>query len=162
MRLIPCSPRLALTYALLCLSPLGCFSADNSNVLIVTPPARLRVKRGQEVTQSIVAELRAGFHVNSNQPADEYLIPLKLTWLKGPLEAAQILYPKPLLENFAFSQKPVSVFSGKFEIKTKFRAAASTQPGMALSNGKLRFQACNDKECLPPKTVEIQFAVDIE
>jgi len=29
-------------------------------------------------------------------------------------------------------------------------------------NGKLRYQACNDKECLPPKTIDVQFAVDIQ
>lgn len=114
------------------------------------------------MTQPITAELRAGYHVNSNQPADEYLIPLKLTWVKGPLEAEQVYYPKPLLENYAFSQKPVSVFSGKFEIVTKFKASPAAQPGMALMNGKLRYQACNEKECLPPKTVDVQFTVDIQ
>ncbi len=122
----------------------------------------MHAKRGQGVTQTLTVQLQSGFHVNSNQPADEYLIPLKLQWLKGPLETEQILYPKPLLEKFAFSQKPVSVFSGKFEIVTKFKASASAQPGMALMNGKLRFQACNDKECLPPKTLDVQFTVDVQ
>jgi len=126
------------------------------------PASRVHAKRGQEVTQTLTAQLQGGFHVNSNQPADEYLIPLKLQWLKGPLDAEQVVYPKPLLENYAFSQKPVSVFSGKFEIVTKFKASPSAQPGMALMNGKLRFQACNDKECLPPKTLDVQFTVVIE
>jgi hypothetical protein len=135
---------------------------QNNNVLSVSPPPRVHAKRGQEVTAPITAELQAGFHVNSNQPADEYLIPLKLTWVKGPLETVQVLYPKPQMEHFAFSQKPVSIFSGKFEIVTKFKASAGAQPGMALMNGKLRFQACNDRECLPPKTVDVQFTVDVQ
>lgn len=161
MKLIPCSPRRALTCVCLSLSLLPFSAAENNSVLSVVPPARVHAQRGQSLTQPITAELRSGYHVNSNQPADEYLIPLKLTWLKGPLEMEAVSYPKPLLENYAFSQKPVSVFSGKFEIVTKFKTPPSAQTGIALMNGKLRFQACNEKECLPPKTMDVQFAVDI-
>src|SRR5450631_1729303 len=152
MRLIPCSLRPMLVCASLCVSLLPYSFGQNNNVLSVSPPPRVHAKRGQEVTAPITAELQAGFHVNSNQPADEYLIPLRLTWVKGPLETVQVMYPKPQMEHFAFSQKPVSIFSGKFEIVTKFKTAPAAQPGMALMNGKLRFQACNDRECLPPKT----------
>jgi thiol:disulfide interchange protein DsbD len=151
-----------LVCASLCVSLLPYSFGQNNNVLSVSPPPRVHAKRGQEVTAPITAELQAGFHVNSNQPADEYLIPLKLTWVKGPLETVQVLYPKPQMEHFAFSQKPVSIFSGKFEIVTKFKTAPAAQPGMALMNGKLRFQACNDRECLPPKTVDVQFTVDVQ
>ena len=151
-----------LVCASLCVSLLPYSFGQNNNVLSVSPPPRVHAKRGQEVTAPITAELQTGFHVNSNQPADEYLIPLKLTWVKGPLETVQVSYPKPQMEHFAFSQKPVSIFSGKFEIVTKFKASATAQPGMALMNGKLRFQACNDRECLPPKTVDVQFTVDVQ
>jgi len=144
------------------LSLLPYLAAQNNSVLSVSSPPRVHAKRGQDVTAPITAELQAGFHANSNQPADEYLIPLKLTWTKGPLETVQVIYPKPQMEHFAFSQKPVSIFSGKFEIVTKFKTSPTAQPGMALMNGKLRFQACNDKECLPPKTVDVQFTVDVQ
>ena len=161
MKLIPCSPRPALIFAGLCLWLLPYSAGQNNNVLSVSPTPRVHAKRGQEVTAPITADLQAGFHVNSNQPADEYLIPLKLTWVKGPLDTVQVIYPKPQMEKLAFSEKPVSIFSGKFEIVTKFKASPSAQPGMAFMNGKLRFQACNDKECLPPKTVDVQFTVDV-
>lgn len=167
MRLIPCSRRLAPAGAclcllfLLCLSQL-CFAAGNNGVLTISPASRLHAKRGQGITQSLTAELQAGFHINSNQPADSFLIPVKLTWVKGPLEAEQVIYPKPQFKNYPFSEKPVSVFSDKFEIVTKFKTPASAQPGMALMNGKLRYQACNERECLAPKTVDVQFAVDIQ
>ena len=162
MKLIPCSLRPALIFAGLCLWLLPYSAGQNKNVLSVSPPPRVHAKRGQEVTAPVTAELEAGFHVNSNQPADEYLIPIKLTWVKGPLETVQVIYPKPQLEKLAFSEKPVSIFSGKFEIVTKFKASPAAQPGMAFMNGKLRFQACNDKECLPPKTVDVQFTVDVQ
>ena len=114
------------------------------------------------MSQKITLELKPGFHVNSNAPSDEYLIPLRLTWAKLPLEASHIAWPKPEFQHLAFSEKPVSIFSGRFEIVTSFKAPPTATQGMAMMTGKLRYQACNDKECLPPKTIDVQFAVDIQ
>ena len=123
---------------------------------------RIRIKRGEEFSQKLTAGLQPGFHVNSNTPADEYLIPLKLTWAKGPVEAEQVIYPKAQLEKYDFSEKPVSVFSGNFEIVTKFKTSADATGGPATVNGKLRYQACNNKECLAPRTLDVQLPVDIQ
>ena len=123
---------------------------------------RLHIKRGATAEQKLHAELRAGFHVNSNTPADEYLIPLRLTWAKEPLAAEQVVYPKPQLEKYEFSTQPVSVFSGSFDIVTRFRAPANAPNAPAIMSGKLRYQACNNKECLHPKTVDVMFSVDVQ
>jgi hypothetical protein len=86
---------------------------------------------------------------------------LRLTWKSTPLEVAEVVYPKPQLEKYAFSEKPVSVFSGDFEILTRFKVPASVNPGLAVLPAKLRYQACNDRMCLAPKTVDIALPVEI-
>ncbi len=126
------------------------------------PPERVAAKRGQTVTAKVSADLRSGYHVNSNTPADEYLIPIKLTWAKSPFPVEQVVYPKPKLEKFDFSPQPVSVFSGTFDILTKFKVPANAAPGLTTISGKLRYQACNNKECLPPKTIDIQLPVNVQ
>lgn len=151
---------------------MGCFAllvsclpgllAQGSGALTVGQIDPVSAKRGAAFSEKIPLHLKAGFHCNSNTPADEYLIPLKLTWLAGPAQADPVVYPKPQLENYPFSQKPVSVFSGTFVLETKFRLPADAKPGAATINGKLRYQACNDRECLPPKTLEVQIPIDIE
>src|SRR4029077_12595002 len=103
----------------------------------------------------VKVQIQPGFHVNSNAPADEYLIPLKLTWDKERVAVEQVSYPKAEQEKFAFSPNPVSIFSGNFEIATRFRAAADANPGLGILGGKLRYQACNNKECLPPRTLDL-------
>ena len=135
--------------------------AQGNSVLSVAPPEKLTIKRGTTAEVKLKAQLQPGFHANSNTPADEFLIPLKLTWAKEPLESEQITYPKPQFEKFAFSSNPVSIFSGSFEIATRFKAPPNANPGLGMMTGKLRFQACNDKECLPPKTIDVRFAVDL-
>lgn len=139
-----------------------CLLAQGSTVLSVSPSEKLIIQRGSTADLKIKVQLQPGYHVNSNSPADAYLIPLKLTWAKEPLETEQVNYPKPELEKYAFSPNPVSVFSGTFEIVTRFKALASAAPGLSIIGGKLRYQACNDRECLPPKTIDLRATVSIQ
>jgi DsbC/DsbD-like thiol-disulfide interchange protein len=132
-----------------------------TNVLSVTPPVALKAKAGSTVEAKLSFKLREGYHVNSNTPSDEYLIPLRLTWNPGPLQAAQVLYPKPQMEKYSFSEKPLSVFSGEFQVTTRFKVAASASPGSTVITGKIRYQACNDRMCLAPKNLEVAMPVDV-
>ncbi len=111
-----CWTRLAPLLTLLAAASWPSLRAQSNAVLSVAPAEKLTIQRGSTAELKLKAQLQPGFHVNSNTPADEYLIPLKLTWAKEPLEAEQIVYPKPELEKYAFSANPVSVFSGNFEI----------------------------------------------
>jgi hypothetical protein len=136
--------------------------AQGNSVLSIAPPEKLNVKRGATAEVRLKAQLQPGFHVNSNSPADEFLIPLKLTWANEPLQTEQITYPKPQFEKYSFSPNPVSVFSGNFEIATRFKALPNANPGLSVMTGKLRFQACNSKECLPPRTIDVRFSVELQ
>ncbi len=121
----------------------------------------ITAKAGADLSTKIVAQLKPGYHCNSDKPSDEYLIPLKLTWTPAPLEVAEVVYPKPQMEKYMFSEKPLSVYTGDFEIVTKFKVPASAHPGPAVLTGKLRYQACTDRMCLPPKTVEVSLPVTV-
>jgi thiol:disulfide interchange protein DsbD len=116
---------------------------------------------GAVVEAPLTLELSPGYHVNSNTPSDEYLIPLRLTWNAGPLQTAEVVFPKPSMEKYSFSEKPLSVFSGQFEIRTRFKVAPNAPGGPAVMTGKLRYQACNDRMCLAPKTLDISLPVEI-
>ena len=106
--------------------------------------------------------MNQGFHANSNTPAESYLIPLKLTWAPGPLQVVSVQYPKPHMQKYTFSEKPLSVVTGKFEITTRFKAPAQAPAAPGAMTGKLRYQACNDKACFPPKTVEVKLPFEIQ
>jgi len=106
--------------------------------------------------------LQEGYHVNSNKPSDAFLIPLELTWSKGVLEPAGVVYPKPRMEKYQFSpDKPLSVFSGSFELVAKFSVPSTALPGPAAMSGKLRYQACNNTMCLTPKNMDVAIQLDI-
>jgi thioredoxin:protein disulfide reductase len=130
-------------------------------VLSVAPPRTVAAKRGTMAEARIAVSLRNGYHINSNTPSEEYLIPLRLTWNPAPLETAETAYPKAKLEKYDFADKPLSVFSGDFEILTRFKVPAGATSGPIILVGKLRYQACTSSMCLPPKTVEVRLPVDV-
>jgi hypothetical protein len=128
----------------------------------LTDPVKLRVARKGVTEQRLKLSLPAGCHANSNAPLESFLIPLKLTWNPGAIEVAETVYPKPAMEQYDFSEKPMSVVGGQFEIVTKFKRSATAQPGPSSLTGKLRYQACNDKMCFPPKTIEVRLPLLLE
>ncbi len=148
--------------ALLCLPLL----AQSSGYLSVTEAPKVSGSRNAAVQAKIPVAVKSGYHVNSNVPSDDYLIPLKLTWkTTGALEAGQVSYPKPVVQRFEFQQaneKPLSVYIGNFEIAANFKVAANAPAGPGVAVGQLRYQACSDRACYPPKTIEVTVPYQVQ
>ncbi len=131
--------------------------AQAPQILALAEPQKVIVPRQGETRVTLKLFMRPGYHANSDKPSEDYLVPLRLAWdAKAPLEPVEILYPKAKLEKFEFTEKPISVVDGEFEIVTRFRRAPGAAPGPAFLSGKLRYQACNDKMCFPPKTIDVK------
>lgn len=123
------------------------------------PIAPVTAKAGETISVVITGKIDPGYHVNGDKQADPFLIPLKLTWTDGPLEKGTVAYPKSESAKLAFSEKPVNILSGDLKIETRFKVAAKAASGTVT--GKLRFQACNDRECLIPRTIDVSVPVEI-
>jgi hypothetical protein len=137
-------------------------SAQGSAVLSAVTPQRTTGTRNGTLIGKVTVQLRSGYHVNSNTPNDEYLIPLRLRWNATPLQIEGVTYPKAELKNYSFSSKPVSVFTGDFEILTRFKVPPTAPLGPRVLTGKLRYQACTNSMCLPPKTLEVRLPIHIQ
>ena len=140
--------------------------AQTSGYLTVGAPEKVVGKRNAVVQVKIPLTVKDRYHVNSNKPTQEYLIPLKLTWASmGALEGGEITYPRPQLEKFEFSEKadePLSVYMGKIDLVAKFKVAANAAAGPGVASGKLRYQACSNKACYPPKTVDVEVSYQVQ
>ncbi|MBV9500502.1 MAG: hypothetical protein JO138_14110 [Acidobacteriaceae bacterium] len=118
------------------------------------------MKRGETAKESTTVSVLPGFHVNSDKPKDEFLIPLKLTWNPGPLQAISARYPKS--EDIKVGNQILAVFTGSFNIETQFKALPQAPVGPATITGKLRYQACNNEMCFRPSTAEVSLPVVVE
>jgi len=146
----------------LCLHPLLAQSSA-AGYLAVGDPAKVTGSRNSAVQAKIPVSVKTGYHVNSNKPNEEYLIPLKLTWTAtGALEGGEVTYPKPSMEKYEFSEKPLSVFTGNFDLVANFKVAANAPAGPGVAVGKLKYQACSSKACYAPKTIDISVPYQVQ
>lgn len=137
--------------------------AQMAPVVTIAPPPLVKAKRGTTVPISVKVTIPAGFHANSATPSEPNLIPLTLKWTGGPLQAGQITYPKPSMEQYGFTAgKAISVVTGTFEIATKFTIPTTAVLGPAAETGTLRYQSCNDRMCFPPKTLPVNVSLAVE
>ena len=132
------------------------------HVVSATPPPDLAARAGADVQVPLRITIRAGYHINSDKPADEYLIPTALTWSPGSLALKGVAYPKAESVKYEFSEQPLLVFSGTVTLNSRFSVAAGAPKGPLSLAGKVRYQACNDKMCLPPRTLDVSVPLRIE
>lgn len=121
-----------------------------------------KVSPGSTIEVLITADIEPEFHINSNDPTEEYLIPtiLKLDSIENA-SFGKIIYPKPKMATFSFSEEEISVYEGKIRFSTKLRLPDNFPVGNSLIKGTLSFQACNDQNCFAPtdEKFEIPFEV---
>jgi thiol:disulfide interchange protein DsbD len=131
---------------------------------VVKPKAYVsldKIPRGRAFDVAVVAEIMPGFHVNSNKPSEEYLIPTQLLpELPAGYKVLATTYPPGKEIKFDFAEKKLSVYEGAFTLRMKIQAPASAKLGATKLPVTLRYQACNESMCLPP--VKIPVALEIE
>jgi hypothetical protein len=120
------------------------------------------IKKGVPVEVAVVVEVDDGYHINSNRPAEDFLIPtsLKLERLAG-LTTSRIVYPKAKTQKFEFSEKPMSVYDGQVVIKFTARALPAIKAGAHALKAKVTVQACNDQQCLRPQTLALDIPIEV-
>ena len=122
-----------------------------------------KVKKGRVVRASVVMDIPAGLHVQSNKPLDKFLIATKLD-VETPagMKVGPISYPRALMRKLKFSKGNVAVYEGKAMIRFNVTVPASYSGGSGEIKGKLRFQACDDESCFPPVTREVKMWLNVE
>ncbi len=117
---------------------------------------------GSSLKAAVVAEVAAGYHINDHVPSLDYLIPTELKLQADePLSLGSIAYPKGRPEKFSFLDTPISVYQGKLLVGATLKVAADAKPGVYSLKGALKYQACNDRACLPPTSLPLALTVKV-
>ena len=105
----------------------------------------------------------SGFHINSNAPKSEFLIPTNLKMdLPTDIVLGKIEYPAGKDLSFPFSpDEKLNVYNGDFTIAVAVHPLRSVVPGKYVMHGLLRYQACDNAQCFPPKTLPVSFEVKV-
>ncbi len=121
-----------------------------------------KLHKGSEFKIAVKAEIENTWHINSNTPNEDFLIPSKLEIVnESGFEVAEIKFPKAHDYEFEFSEVPVSVFEGTIYLGARIRVPESIEEGTHNLKVVFSYQACNDATCLAPAKVEKEIEVEV-
>ncbi len=110
-----------------------------------------KVYAGSEFKLAVKANISDGWHINSNKPHEDFLIPTKLSIDSNKGFVLQnIVYPKSQDVRLGFSDKPLSVWEGEIYIGCIVEVSKDLTPGNYLLPVEVEYQSCNNQTCLPP------------
>ena len=129
----------------------------------MSPSPVATITRGKPNPVKLHFHVGSGFHVNSNKPKSEFLIPTALH-LNPPTDIVigRINYPSGEEMSFAFApEDKLSVYTADFPVEVEVRPLASVVPGKYMIHGELKYQACDNAACYPPKKLPVEFEVKV-
>ena len=129
----------------------------------MSPAATTTIVQGKPGTVELHFRVGSGFHINSNTPKAEFLIPTSLK-LDAPTDIVigKITYPPGEDRSFPFApDEKLSVYSGPFDVSVLVRPLHNVVPGKYMFRGQLKYQACDNAACYPPKQLPVEFEVKI-
>lgn len=129
----------------------------------LAPVPLATAQRAAQTMVSLNFRVPPGYHINSNTPKSEFLIPTALKMdLPTDIILGKIEYPAGEDASFPFSpDEKLSVYTGDFTIALGVHPMKSVVPGKYLMHGVLRYQACDNAACYPPKTLPVSFEVKV-
>jgi Disulphide bond corrector protein DsbC len=104
-----------------------------------------------------------GYHINSNTPKSEFLIPTALKMdVPTDIVLGKTKYPEGEDLTFPFSpDEKLNVYTGDFAITVSVHPLNSVVVGKYVIHGVLRYQACDNSACYPPKNLPVKFEVKV-
>ena len=128
----------------------------------LNPPAA-PVKAGTRFNAKLLADVQDGWHLYSLKPMAEGPIPTRI-WIPDgqPFTlAGAIQAPDPqVMQDPSFGME-VELYEGEAVFTLPVRVAAGAPSGAQKLVVSASYQSCNNKLCLPPKTVKVEVPVTI-
>ena len=115
------------------------------------------VKAGEAQVVELRFRVEDGFHINSHTPKDELLIPTLIRFNTGSVvKVVDEAYPKGSTFRLPVGAgETLDVYQGEFRVEVKVVAPK----GSSTLVGVLKYQACDNAVCYPPKTLPVVVAV---
>lgn len=125
--------------------------------------SKVTVVPGHSTPVQFTFQVQDLYHINSSQPMAEELIPTQLHFsLPGEVAVGKMQYPAGQLMSFPFDPSTkLSVYSGNFVVRGVVVAPSTSSAGTYTIHGELRYQACDNNACYPPKKLPFTFDVKV-
>ncbi len=137
------------------------FGFDTDYVKIKTFSSFDKVQPNGEIKIAVELNILEHYHINSNKPKDDFLIPTELIIKSGNVNVSSVAYPKAKDVTFSFSDEKVSVYDGKEFIGAILKISKSAKVGVIEIPVEISYQACNDQSCMAPSSVYDTLRIEV-
>ena len=102
------------------------------------------------------------YHLNANPAGAANLIPTTLSLPDdSPAELVEVSYPDPVRKPLAGQDAPIPLYQGTATLTARLLLPEGTPTGPISLPLRLRYQACDDRSCLAPATIEIPVRLEV-
>ncbi len=119
------------------------------------------VKRGGATKGTIVMNVPGGLHVNSSRPNSEYAIPTVVRVSATGVKVGVVGYPRGKTRKFGFSEDSINVYEGQTVFNFNIAVPANFKGNVVKVRAVVRYQACTNEVCYPPKSKEITLTAKV-
>lgn len=112
-------------------------------------------QRGKTTRGVITLDIPAGLHVNSNRPSSEYAIPTTIRLSVPGAKVSGVTYPPGKNRKFQFSEELINVYEGRVSFPFRLTIPSNFKGSTVRVRALVRYQACTDEVCYPPRTKDI-------
>lgn len=120
-----------------------------------------KVTRGKAARATVVLTLPSELHTNSNKPGSEYAIPTTVKATASGVKIGAVRYPAGHNRKFEFSETPLNVYEGSVKFTFDVTVPASYRGKSVSVKTAVRYQACTNEVCYPPKTKELTLTAKV-
>ena len=120
------------------------------------------VKRGGSTRGTIVMSIPGGLHVNSSRPNSEYAIPTVIRVTAVGAKVGGVSYPRGRNRKFGFSEDTLNVYEGRASFGFNLTVPANFKGNVIKVRAVVRYQACTEEVCYPPKNKEITLTARVK
>lgn len=137
------------------------FGIENNLVKVNLYSSFNKVQKNSEVKVAIKLNIDEGWHINSNVPNEDYLIPTEVIIDSSKIEVMSIHYPKAKDIKFSFSDIPVSVYDGEVFVGFILKIPESAKLGILEVPIRITYQACNNATCMAPNDIDTVLTLEV-
>ncbi len=138
------------------------FGATNDILKVKAFKSLDKVTPNGEFKIALKVNINEPWHINSNKPYDEFLIPSKLSVDDTTNFIVQkISYPKAHDIKLSFSDKPLAVWQGENYIGALVKVTDNIKPGNYKLVVTLDYQGCNNSSCMPPASANDTLNIEV-
>ena len=139
----------------------GCFAGVNGQT-VTGSFAGGTVTRGSSAKATVYLSMPGGLHVNSNRPNSEYQIPTTVRASAKGAKVSAIVYPRGHNRKFDFSQDTINVYDGRTAFRFNVSVPSTFKGDTVRVNVTVKYQACTNEVCYPPKSKNITLTARVK